>query len=360
MSVIARLTRGDPRVERAVRLLRAIVHEVRTERLTFMAGSIAYHAFVSLLPLLLLVLAVVARIGDQSLQAAFEEFVGAVLTPGAAPIFLGELSQAGGSAGISAFGGVILVWGTLRIFRGLDTAFSAIYESEAANTFADQVSDGMLVLVVFALAIVSAVLVESRLTLGAPGGLGWLLQRLVLVALISLALFPMYYIFPDSDVGVVEVLPGVLFAAVGLASFETLFQLYARVSSTAQDPSIVAGVLVLLTWLYFSGLVILLGAAINAVLSNRSRDVNVRPVFGGVDYDTSAGPTRVEVTDAVQSLTHALDSQRDERREEPLVARVGDREVSLPRPDGVVARTDTGLLGDGVSLELSWSPRDGR
>jgi membrane protein len=351
---------ADPRLECLLTLLRAIVHEIRTERLTFMAGSIAYHAFVSLLPLLLLVLAVVARIGDQSLQAAFEEFVATVLTPGAAPIFVGELADASGSAGVSVFGGVVLVWGTLRIFRGLDTAFSAIYESEAANSFADQLSDGLLVLVVFALAVVAAVLVESQLAVGRAGGFGWLLQRLVLVALVSVALFPMYYVFPDADVGVAEVVPGVVFAAVGLASFETLFQLYAAVSANAQDPSIVAGILVLLTWLYFSGLVILVGAAINAVLSNRSRDVDVRPVFGGVPATNPPAPTRAAVTDAVQALTQALDAARDgpDWADETVVVRVGERDVAVPVPDGVVARTDTGLLGGPVSLELSWSPRE--
>jgi membrane protein len=366
MSVISRATDADPRVERAAVLLRAIVHEIRAERLTFMAGSIAYHAFVSLLPLLLLVLAIVARIGDRSLQAAFEEFVAAVLTPGAAPIFVGELSEAGGSASVSLFGGIVLVWGTLRIFRGLDTAFSDIYESEAANTFADQVSDGVLVLVVFALAVLLAVFVESRLSFGG-GGLAWLAHRLVLVALLSLALFPMYYVFPDSDVGVVEVLPGVFIAAVGLASFETLFQLYAQFSSKAQDPSVVAGILVLLTWLYFSGLVILLGAAVNAVLSNRSRDVNVRPVFGGVDYDNSSGPTRTQVTAAVEALEHALDRERDTDVAETdtdtgdgreVVVTVGDRRVTLPAPDAAVARTDTGMLGGPVTIELTWSPRE--
>jgi membrane protein len=359
MSVLSRVTSVDPRLQRALVLLRAIVHEVRTERITFMAGSIAYHAFLSLLPLLLLMLAVVARIGDQSLQAAFEEFVGAVLTPGAAPIFIGELSQAGGSAGLSAFGAIILVWGTLRIFRGIDTAFSDIYESEAENTFADQVSDGILVLVVFALAVVLAVFVESRLTFG-TGGVAWLAHRLVLVVLLSIALFPMYYVFPDSDVGVLEVVPGVLFAALGLASFETLFQLYAAVSSRAQDPSVVAGILVLLTWLYFSGLVILLGAAVNAVLSNRSRDVNVRPVLGGVDYDNTEGATRREVTDAIEALEHAFATHDEVKGDDPaeFVVTVGDRRVTVPAPDSVVAKTDTGLLGGPVELELSWSPRE--
>ncbi|AUV82940.1 hypothetical protein C2R22_15890 [Salinigranum rubrum] len=355
MSVLSRVANADPRFERAFVLLRAIVHEIRTERLTFMAASIAYHAFVSLLPLLLLVLAVVARLGDQSLEEAFQQFVASVITPGAAPIFVGELSDAGGSAGVSLLGGAVLIWGTLRIFRGLDTAFSDIYESEAANTFADQVSDGILVLVVFALTILAAIFVESQLTFG-NSGLGWLLHRLVLVALIAVALFPMYYVFPDSDVGVAEVLPGVLFAAVGLASFETLFQLYASVSSKAQDPSIVAGILVLLTWLYFSGLVILLGAAINAVLSNRSRDVNVRPLLGGVDYDNSSGPSRDEVTRALEALEHALEAASESDAEITVAA--GDRQVTLPRPDSVVAETDVGLFGGPVTLELSWSPRE--
>jgi membrane protein len=168
----------------------------------------------------------------------------------------------------------------------------------------------------------------------------------------------MYYVFPDSDVDVLEILPGVLVAAVGLASFETLFQLYAQFSAKAQDPSVVAGILVLLTWLYFSGLVILLGAAVNAVLSNRSRDVNVRPVFGGVDYDNSAGPTRGDVTDAVEAAELALVTGRDGGRPTEVAVTVDDRRVVLPTPDSVVARTDTGLLGGPIVLELSWSPRE--
>ncbi len=36
---------------RTEEVLRALVHEIRAERLTFMAGSIAYHAFLSILPL---------------------------------------------------------------------------------------------------------------------------------------------------------------------------------------------------------------------------------------------------------------------------------------------------------------------
>jgi hypothetical protein len=32
----------------------------------------------------------------------------------------------------------------MRIFRGLDTAFSGIHETESENTFADQLGDGLV------------------------------------------------------------------------------------------------------------------------------------------------------------------------------------------------------------------------
>lgn len=41
-----------PTARRGEELLRAIVHEAQVEKLIFMAGSIAYHAFLSILPLL--------------------------------------------------------------------------------------------------------------------------------------------------------------------------------------------------------------------------------------------------------------------------------------------------------------------
>ncbi|MUV58229.1 YihY/virulence factor BrkB family protein, partial [Halogeometricum sp. CBA1124] len=63
---------------------------------------------------------------------------------------------------------------------------------------------------------------------------------------------------------------------------EVGFQVYAANAGRYEAYGVIGGVLLLLTWLYFSGLVVLLGAAVNAVLSNRSRDVNVDPVFGGI------------------------------------------------------------------------------
>ncbi|ELZ94006.1 ribonuclease BN-like protein [Haloferax mucosum ATCC BAA-1512] len=343
----------NPRATRALTLGRAIAYEVRAERLTFMAGSIAYGAFVSLLPLFLLVLAAVSATGNGSLRQSVIAVIQSVLTPGAGSIIVAELESSTQLASLSVVGVLVLVWGTLRIFRGLDTAFSDIYESEAANTFADQVTDGLLVFVTVALAVVAGAFIESTLP-ALDGALGWVVYRGLLVAVLFVTFYPMYYIFPDEDVTYTEVVPGTLVAAVGLTTFESLFRLYVQFSSRSPESSVVAGILVLLTWLYFSGLVILLGAAVNAVLSNRSRDVNVRPLFGGVPLDSNDGnTTRRNVVTAIQRLDHLV----ADNPTEDVEVRVGDETVVVPRPEKLVVDTDTNrFLPEGpVRLEFRWS-----
>ncbi|WP_338729510.1 YihY/virulence factor BrkB family protein [Haladaptatus sp. DJG-WS-42] len=344
----------NARLDRPVTVARAVVHEIRTENITFMAGSIAYHAFVSLLPLLLLVTAVISTVGNQTLQEGFSRLMQAVLTEDAGDILITELQTGGSSTGVSIIGLVVLVWGTLRIFRGLDTAFSDIYETEAENTFFDSLGDGLIVLVAVALALLIGGWVETSLPEFGSPALRWVVQRGILVVGLSFAFFPMYYIFPDTDVSVREVLPGVGFAAVGLVVFETLFRLY----TGGDESSIIGGIIILLTWLYFSGLVILIGAAINAVLSNRSKDVNIEPVVGGIrPLEKQSDIDRTHLTERLAELDALL--KREDIDE--LVVTADGTKITLPRPLNVTADTTESPLhlGDGtVGFEIRWSPRE--
>jgi len=346
----------DRRLRRTLSVGRAIVHEIRTERITFMAGSIAYHAFVSLLPLLLLVLAVVAALDRPEIERGIIALAAALLSPGAGDVLVAELRST--STGVSLLGLVVLIWGTLRIFRGLDTAFSDIYETEAHNTLVDQFADGLVVLVCVAVAILVGAGLERVLVF--DGTAGWLVGRAVLVAGLALAFLPMYYVFPDEPgMTVREVLPGVGFAAVGLTAFASLFRVYLEVSGSAESGSVLGGVLVFLTWLYFSGLVVLVGVAINAVLSNRSRDVDIRPVVGGQprrgDHDVAAAERGVDR----DRLVAAIERLRGDLREgDTVTVTTGDDTVVLPNPDEVlvdVAPSRLPFVSDAVSIELRWS-----
>lgn len=338
---------------RSETVLRALLHEVRAERVTFMAGSVAYHAFVSLLPLLLLVLAAISALGSRPLEDGLVELTRAVLTPGASRALVAELETASATTGVSVLGGVLLVWGTLRVFRGLDKAFSDIYESGAANDFVDQLRDGIVVLLAVALAVVVGAVVETRLggLAGVPGG--WIVRRLLLVAGLVVVLFPMYYVFPDEDdMHPREVVVGTVFAAVGLTVFQTLFRVYIAVSSRSPRDSLLAGVLVFLTWLYFSGLVVLLGAVINAVLTNRSADVSIRPVVGGIPPSgTVPAGADGDVAERLRSLEGRLDGADE------LAVEVDGERVALPVPTGVEVEAGgsrIAVVDTPARLRLTW------
>ncbi|WP_081655646.1 YihY/virulence factor BrkB family protein [Halopiger goleimassiliensis] len=349
------------RRDRVEEVLRALVHELKVERVTFMAGSIAYNAFLSLLPLLLFLLAILGSAGTQGLEEALVSITRAALTPGAADVLVAELESA--SAGASAIGLVALAWGALRIFRSLDMAFSDIYETQAENTMVDQLRDGLVVLatVTAVVAAVAAIEVFTPGGLSGPGGtVGWIVQRLVLVLAVAVAIVPMYYLFPDEDdMAVVETVPGVAVTAIGLVAAESLFRLYVAYSSTNAENSLLAGIIVLMSWLYVSGLVILVGAAVNAVLSNRSEDVSIEPVIGGVPVDDEdSGPTDTagDPVATVTELQERLPTATDVR----LV--VDGESITVPPPDRVDADSDTSrvpFVDDTVGVGLHWNVRDG-
>jgi membrane protein len=357
------LPSGDtlgPRSRRAWSVLRAIVHEVRVENLPFMAGSIAYHAFVSLLPLLVLLVFAVSSLADATLTDRILTVVEVVVTPSGRGLVKDAIAAENPSRGVSLFGGAVLLWTTLRIFRGLDQAFSDLYESRPRNKILDQFGDGLVVLVAVAGAVIAAGIVRSVVRFG-PGLVGSVFQTAFVVLGLSLALFPMFYLFPDVDVSVREVLPGAVFAAGGITVLESLFRLYVEVGGTARSYGILGGILVLLTWLYLVGLTVLMGAAVNAVLTNRSENVNIEPVIGDwrPGIGTTFGPSAWEtqeldlVSRRIGTIAEAVNA------DDPVVVSIGDRKVRLPPPDVVREDTDPGTDGS-VGVEFRWESDAGK
>jgi membrane protein len=338
---------------RTEEVLRALVHEVRAERLTFMAGSIAYHAFLSILPLLLLVLTFVQRTENVALSASIVNIMEAVLTAQASGVIQQGLSEA--DASVSLLGVGFLLWGSLRIFRGLDTAFSDIYETGASNTFLDQLRDGLLLLVTVAVAILSASALGNAVP-DAGSGLAWAVAGgLVRAVGLFVVFYPMYYVFPDTDVSPLEVVPGVAFAAVGLTVAQVLFTAF---KSGSTGGNLIASILVLLSWLYVIGLIILLGAAVNAVLSNRSEDVDIAPVVGDHSQHDTARTTTMSREDLLAELDALAD--RFQHGAGVVTVELGDERTELDCPETATVDRSSDVFGldRSVALTLRWWPED--
>lgn len=338
--------------DRVEELVRAIVHEARVEKLTFMAGAIAYHAFLSILPLILLVLTVVQRTQNVPIRDSVVGVVTSVLTEESSQLIQQGLTEA--DASVSVLGLAVLVWGALRIFRGLDTAFSDIYETSASNTFVDQLGDGLLMLVTVGLALVSVSLVGNLVSVDGGGVVGSLLRAVTTSIGLFVVFYPMYYVFPDTDVTAVEVVPGTAFTAVGLTVAQALFTAF---KSGSAGSNVVASILLLLSWLYVIGLIVLLGAVISAVFSNRSEDVDVKPVVGGrEEYSRTTGADvgRAVLLADLESLRAAVDDG------DSVTITVGEESVTLTAPGTVVVDRETSVFGpdDSLALTLRWWPDD--
>jgi membrane protein len=325
---------------RAVELVKAVVKESRAENVTFMAGSIAYHAFVSLLPLLVLVVVALESVGGSALSEAVLGIVQGAFREEGRDLIVDAARREARLSGASVLGLAVLVWATLRIFRSFDQAFSDIYETERRNTLVDQVVDGVLVFGVVAAAVVATALVRTQLSFGS-GFAGATLNTGFVVVALTVALLPMYYVFPDADIRVVEAVPGTVFAAVGVTTLEALFRVYVEFSSTAESYGLVGAVVVLVTWLYFNGLVILLGAVVNAVLTNRTADVVLEPVLG--DYRVGLNPGEEDVSTRLRAVEAAVEGA------ETVTVTVDGDEVTLPAPAAVEVDAE-----EGRSVRFEW------
>ena len=329
-----------------------VFSDFREKNVTFMAAGLAYNAFISLAPMLFLLFLVLSTIGG-----GFEERIVAVTgrwLPGPIADVVQRLFQGETSTGGASFIGlVVLAWGTLKIFRGLDTAFSEIYETEADNSFADKMRDGVVVFVALVVALVAMVGTSAVFAVLA-GAVPYVdvAAPLVLFGGLLVAFFPIYYVFPDTDVGVRDVLPGVVFAAVGWAVFQGVFQVYLTFSDPGSG-SFFGGVLVVVTYLYFSALVLLMGAVINAVLGEHSTG---EP--GGVGRAATTFDTRREESMNRDQLAAYLQGLREEvaGHYEEMRPRTGGGE-QRPRPDGDVDVVEQSRDDGGVrqwTVKLQW------
>ncbi|WP_049899557.1 YihY/virulence factor BrkB family protein [Halococcus agarilyticus] len=258
------------RSSRPATLVRATIAEIRENHLTFLAGSLAFYAFVSLVPLFVLAFVAATVVGGEAFATRITELLESTLTESARDLLADVLTDPSGQTGASVIGLVTLLWSALKLFRGLDIAFDAIYGVRRPKSLLAQLRDGAIVLLGVGLAVGAIVLTSAALALlpTIPYVEGF--HPLLLVVGLSLTFLPLYYFLPDVDVSVVEVLPGTLLAALGWTVTEFAFQLYVAYAGQYAAYGVIGGVLLVLLWLYYSGLVLLLGAVVNVVLAGRS------------------------------------------------------------------------------------------
>ena len=261
-----------------VSLLYDVAAVARERGIGITAAGLAYHGFNTLVPLgILLLVAVTLVDGLEVVLAGLERATG--LDAAVSRDAFDQASADDGSdrvrASVLALG--ILLWSAIRLFRAVNGAFTAVYGSRveqspvSATITASLVTAVNVALVTLTVAVgvalVSVVGVSFSLLL--DGYTGATVSSLVLFGLLLALFLPMYFLFPEADVTVREVLPGTAFAAVSWTVLAIGFRVYVGTTESVALFGVAGAVLLVLTWVYFGGLCLVLGAVLNAVLAER-------------------------------------------------------------------------------------------
>ena len=296
-----------------VQVTRQTVRGVRDDRITFIAASLAYYAFVSLVPLMLLTVVAASVFGGEELALELANRAAEAFGPQAESLVQETLANTAGQAGAGVVGTAVLLWSGLKLFRGMDVAFSTVYGSALPGSIVDQVRNGIVTLGAVGVGIAATVLVGLALAVLDPDlvvlgvDLAGVVGNLLLLGGLTAAFLPLYYFLPG-EVEVREALPGAVFAAGGWTLLETGFRIYAAGTGSYDAYGVLGAVLLLVTFLYFGGLILLVGVVLNAVLAGR------------VDADglETQGMTDMDDTTDDAAAQHTSDESRTDDAEWPL------------------------------------------
>ncbi|MFW5935243.1 MAG: YihY/virulence factor BrkB family protein, partial [Halolamina sp.] len=204
----------------------------KEQELTFLAAAVAYYAFVSLIPMAVLALIVATVLGGEQLATVLLESTSEFLTPSGQEVLTTALTASEGRGSATVLGLAFLLWGTLKVFRALDTAFAAVYGTEHESTTLDGLIDSVVVVGGIGASMTLMFALAGAFVAFDLGAVVEALGVLSLPVLLTVAFLPLFYRFPDTAVTVREVLPGAVVAAVVWTAMQAGFQLYASVAST--------------------------------------------------------------------------------------------------------------------------------
>ena len=298
------------------------LREVLDDNVPGLAAETAYYFFFSLFPLLLFIAPLLSLVGDK--QRTFQVLVDQLqqVLPSEGWNLIGSVIKdvvyAENAPGLMSIGALLAIWAGSNVFSSLIDALNAAYDVTDTRAWWTKKLIAVASVIVIGLALVtSTVLILGGETLAA-----WIADRLALrtstrtiwavlhipiafLLLLTIAAFS-YYFLPNIRQSKRQALVGAVFTTIGWAVVTLGFRAYVtNFGNYNATYGAVGGVIVLLTWMYLSMLVFLIGGEINAELQHGTGAVSPRAglLYGGrIETAHAAGVPSLERVERIEPL----------------------------------------------------------
>jgi membrane protein len=265
--------------------------EAMADRITNLAAALAYYSFLAIPSLLLVAVGVFSLVASPDAVTTIIEKLEGIVPREALTLIDDSLrrvteSQAGSGIALAVLGGVLALWSLTGAMDTLMWALNTAYEREETRGFVKRrlTALAMVVLMLVAFALVFGLLVLGPHLSGWIGSavgleafvdwLWWTAQWPILILGLLLAFATILYLGPNVDhprwqfitFGTILAVVVWLLASGAFAVFVSQFGSYNKAWGS------LAAVIITLTWLWLSGLALLLGAEVNAE-AERSREL---------------------------------------------------------------------------------------
>ena len=259
--------------------------EVEEDHVMAFAGNLTYKGLFAIFPFFTFLLSLLGIFNATDLVKTMIDNLSGVAPKSAMKFIEGQLFSITESQAESAFtfGAIISIllalWGVSGAFRSVMEAMNVMYAVDEDRPFwkvyglsifmslaTVVLLVGALVLVVFGESI--GVAVADLVGLGAVFATIWSIVQWPIVACVVLFAFSLiYYFAPAAKQKFRWISPGSLLAFVFWLIFSLLFSLYASTLGTYNDTyGSLAGVIILMLYVYYSAFIMLVGAEMNQVI----------------------------------------------------------------------------------------------
>ncbi len=256
------------------------------------AAAIAFYAMLASVPFMALMLTLAVQFlpdvtpaSDQVGHAAMNEFQATLnrLVPSdASKVITKQIDdmQKNPPVGLLSIGILVTLWTASSLFLAIIDGMNAMYGVEETRSLVKVRLTAIVMTLIQAVILLGSLLVivagpEILKWLGLNGTTGYYLilagQWVVVVIMMLLSFALTFYVAPDADQKWEWITPGSLLGVIAIIGFSLLFRVYVQNWGNYEKTyGSLGGVMVLLLWLWVSGLVLLGAAQMNQVIEQAS------------------------------------------------------------------------------------------